>query len=184
MPETRSRLGEQLAHRLRRWRSAAVPIVQAALAAGLSWLVAVHIVAHRAPFFAPVAAVVRLGMTLGQRLRRVIELIVGVGLGVGVGDLLISVLGTGPWQIALVVALVMSVAVLLDGGLVITGQAAVSAILVATLCLPGDTSGVNRLVDGLIGSATGLLAVGVFPRSAMSGSAVVVTGTGARGASS
>ncbi len=142
-----------------------VPIVQAALAAGLSWLVAVHIIGHRVPFFAPVAAVVCLGITLGQRLRRAIELIVGVGLGVGVGDLLISAIGTGPWQIALVVALAMSIAVLLDGGAVITVQAAVSAILVATLYLPGDTSGVDRLVDGLIGGATGLLVVGVFPRS-------------------
>src|SRR5882762_7379287 len=171
MPETRSRLGEQLTRRVRRWRSTAVPIVQAALASGLSWLVAVHIVDHRAPFFAPVAAVVCLGMTLGQRLRRTIELIVGVGLGVGVGDLLISAIGTGPWQIAVVVALAMSVAVLLDGGAVITGQAAVSAILVATLRLPGATSGISRLVDGLIGGATGLLVVGVFPRSPCPGSA-------------
>jgi len=142
-----------------------VPIVQPALASGLSWLVAGHIVGHRAPFFAPVAAVVCLGITIGQRLRRATELIVGVGVGVGVGDALISAIGTGPWQIALVVALAMSIAVLLDGGAVITVQAAVSAILVATLYLPGDTSGVDRLVDGLIGGATGLLVVGVFPRS-------------------
>jgi len=169
--------------RLSRWRSTAVPIVQAALAAGLSWLVAVHVVDHRAPFFAPVAAVVCLGMTLGQRLRRTIELIVGIGLGVGVGDLLISAIGTGPWQIAVVVALAMSVAVLLDGGAVITGQAAVSAILVATLCLSGATSGVTRLVDGLIGGATGLLVVGLFRRS-VSASAVLGTGTGNQGAPS
>ena len=183
MLETRSHLRDELMRRLSRWRSTAVPIVQAALAAGLSWLVAVHVVDHRAPFFAPVAAVVCLGMTLGQRLRRTIELIVGVGLGVGVGDLLISAIGMGPWQIAVVVALAMSVAVLLDGGAVITGQAAVSAILVATLCLPGATSGVNRLVDGLIGGATGLLVVGMFRRS-VSASAVLVTGTGNQGASS
>ena len=163
-------LGEHVTLRLRRWRITAVPILQAALAAGLSWLAAVHIVDHRAPFFAPVAAVVCLGMTLGQRLRRMIQLIIGVGLGVGAGDLLISAIGTGPWQIALVVALAMSVAVLLDGGAVITGQAAVSAILVATLYLPGNTSGISRLVDGLIGGATGLLVVGVFPRSSSPGS--------------
>src|SRR2546427_10626159 len=113
MFETRSRFGEELTRRLSRWRSTVVD--------------------HRAPFFAPVAAVVCLGMTLGQRLRRTIELIVGVGLGVGVGDLLISAVGTGPWQIAVVVALAMSVAVLLDGGSVITGHAAVSAILGAML---------------------------------------------------
>src|SRR2546425_3394720 len=183
MLEIPLRLGEELARRLTRWRSSAVPIVQAALAAGLSWLVAVHMVDHRAPFFAPVAAVVCLGITLGQRLRRVVELIVGVGLGVGVGDLLISAIGTGPWQIALVVALAMSVAVLLDGGSVITVQSAGSAILIVTLYLPGDTSGLNRLVDGLIGGSTGLLGVGLFPRSACPGS-VVVTGAGTRGASS
>lgn len=168
--ETRSRLGEQLTRRVKRWRIAAVPIVQAAVAAGLSWLVAGHIAGHRAPFFAPVAAVVCLGMTLGHRLRRAIELIVGVGVGIGIGDVLISAIGTGPWQIALVVALAMSVAVLLDGGAVITSQAAVSAILVATLYLPGDTSAVSRLVDALIGGATGLLVVGVFPRSSCPGS--------------
>jgi len=170
MPETQSRLAEQLTLRLRRWRSTAVPIVQVALASGLSWLVAGHIVGHRAPFFAPVAAVVCLGITLGQQLRRAIELIVGIGVGVGIGDALISAIGTGPWQIALVVALAMSVAILLDGGAVITTQAAVSAILVATLYLPGETSGVSRLVDGLIGGATGLLVVGLFPRSSGPGS--------------
>ena len=162
MFETRSRFGEELTRRLSRWRSTVVD--------------------HRAPFFAPVAAVVCLGTTLGQRLRRTIELIVGVGLGVGVGDLLISAIGTGPWLVAVAVALAMSVAVLLDGGAVITGRAAVSAILVATLCLPGATSGVNRLVDGLIGGTTGLLIVSLFPRS-LPASAVLVTGTGNQGVS-
>jgi uncharacterized membrane protein YgaE (UPF0421/DUF939 family) len=169
MLKIRSRLGEELTRRLTRWRNTAMPIVQAALAAGLSWLVAVHIVDHRAPFFAPVAAVVCLGITLGQRLRRVVELIVGVGLGVGVGDLLIPAIGTGPWQIALAVALAMSVAVLLDGGAVIAVQSAVSAILLVTLYLPGDTSGLNRLVDGLIGGVTGLVVVGSVSAKRVSG---------------
>src|SRR5437667_3295280 len=40
MLEIRSRLGEELTRQLTRWRNAAVAIVQAALAAGLSWLVA------------------------------------------------------------------------------------------------------------------------------------------------
>src|SRR2546429_2699693 len=97
MLEIRSRLGEEFTRRLTRWRNTAVAIVQAALAAGLSWLVAGHIVDPPAPFFAPVAAVVCLGLPLGQRLRRGIELIVGVGLGVGVGDLPVSAIGTGPW---------------------------------------------------------------------------------------
>jgi uncharacterized membrane protein YgaE (UPF0421/DUF939 family) len=110
---TRSRLGEHLTGRLSCWRSVAVPLVQTGLAAGLSWFVAVHLFGHHAPLFAPVAAIVSIDMTLGQRLRRAIELIVGASVGVGIGALLISAIGTGPWQIAVVVALATSVTVLL-----------------------------------------------------------------------
>jgi uncharacterized membrane protein YgaE (UPF0421/DUF939 family) len=144
--ETRSRPGSQLEHRLRRWRSAALPIAQAALAARLSWLIAVHIVGHRVPFFAPVAAVVCLSLSLGERLRRVIELIGGVAIGVGVGDLLISRIGMGPWQIALVVALAMSVAVLLDCGAVSTVQAAVSAILISPSSASAASAGTTSVI--------------------------------------
>ena len=154
------------------------------MAAGLSWFVAVHLFAHRAPLFAPVAAIVSIDMTLGQRLRRAIELIVGASVGVGVGALLISAIGTGPWQIAVVVALATSVAVLLDGRAVINVQAAVSAILMATLYVPGDPSAIDRLWDGLIGAALGLVIVAVFARSSGCGPAVAVSGTGARGAAS
>jgi uncharacterized membrane protein YccC len=109
---TRARLREHLTGRLSCWRSVAVPVVQTALAAGLSWFVAVHLFGHRAPLFAPVAAIVSIDLTLGQRLHRAIELIVGASVGVGVSALLISAIGTGPWQVAVVVALATSVAVL------------------------------------------------------------------------
>src|SRR5262245_35386699 len=92
----RSRLGEHLTGRVRCWRSVAIPVGQAALAAGLAWFVAVHLVGHRAPLFAPVVAIVSIDMTLGQRLRRAIELIVGAGVGMSVGALLIAAIGTGP----------------------------------------------------------------------------------------
>jgi len=156
-------LYEQLNSRLRRLRSAALPIAQAGLAAGLSWLVAVHVADHRSPSFAPISALICLGVTLGQRLRRGIELVAGVTIGIGIGDLLISAIGTGPWQIALVVALAMSAAILLDGGPVITRQSAVSAVLVATLYLPGQTSGVSRMVDALIGGVLGLAVAAILP---------------------
>jgi len=167
MLKTRSRVSDELTHRLTRWRNSAVPIAQAASAAGLAWLVSVHVVGHRSPFFAPIAAVICVGLAVDQRrLRRAMELIVGVSLGVGVGDVLISIIGTGAWQIALLVALAMSIAVLLDGGAVITLQAAVSTILVATLYFPGETSGVTRMVDAALGGATALLVVALLPRTA------------------
>ncbi|GAA0226460.1 aromatic acid exporter family protein [Saccharothrix mutabilis subsp. mutabilis] len=153
----------ELARRLKRWQGTALPIVQAALAAGLSWFVATTVVGHAHPFFAPIAAVVCLGVSLGQRLRRVVELVVGVSVGVGVGDVLISVIGSGPWQIALVVALAMSTAVLLDGGAVIALQSGSSAVLVATLLPPSAGGGLDRMVDALVGGLVGLAVAALLP---------------------
>ena len=181
---TRSRFGERLAGRLNCWRSVAVLLAQTALAAGLSWFVAAHLLGHRAPLFAPVAAIVSIDITVDERLRRAIELIVGASVGVGVGALLVSAIGTGSWQIAVVVALATSVTVLLNGRAVINVQAAVSAILVASMYAPGDTTGIDRLFDGLIGAAIGLVIDAVFARSSVCGPAVAVTGTEARGGTS
>ena len=150
------------------------------MAAGLAWLVAAHLLGRGAPLFAPVAAIISIDMTVGERLRRAIELIVGASAGVGVGALLVSAVGTGSWQIAVVVALATSVAVLLNGRAVINVQAAVSAILMATLHTPGETGGVDRLADGLVGAAIGLAIVAVFAPFSACDPAVPVTGTGAQ----
>ena len=76
-------------------------------------------------------------MSLANRLRRAVELVVGVSLGVLVGDLLVSVIGSGWWQIALVVTLAVAAAVFADGGTLLVNQAGASAVLVATLLPPG-----------------------------------------------
>ena len=106
------RFRDELSRRFRRLLRTGVPIVQCAVAAGLAWFLAHEVVGHITPFFAPVAAVVSLGVSLGQRMRRALELVVGVSIGVGVGDLLIAYIGSGSWQITLVVALAMSTAVI------------------------------------------------------------------------
>ena len=154
---------EAVGRGLTRWRGAALPIVQSALSAGLAWLVATLVIGHQHPFFAPIAAVVCLGVSLGQRLRRVGELVVGVSVGVGVGDALISLIGSGPWQIALVVGLAMSAAVLLDGGSVIALQAGSSAVLVATLLPPSAGGGFDRMIDALTGGLVGLAVAALLP---------------------
>ncbi|SEG31303.1 Uncharacterized membrane protein YgaE, UPF0421/DUF939 family [Nonomuraea solani] len=143
----------------------APPIGQCAVGAALAWLVAKDVLGHSRPFFAPIAVVVCIGVGLGQRLRRVVELVVGVSLGVGVGDLLVSWIGSGVWQIALVVALAMAIAVLLDSGSLIVLQAGSSAVLVATLLPPSGTGGLDRMLDALVGGLMGLAAVALLPAS-------------------
>jgi uncharacterized membrane protein YgaE (UPF0421/DUF939 family) len=133
------------------------------VAAGAAWLVAHDLVGHQRPFFAPIAAVISLGVSLANRVRRVVELVLGVSLGVLVGDLLISRIGSGWWQIALAVILAVAVAVFADGGAMLVNQAAASAVLVATLLPPGQAGGLDRCVDALIGGLVGVLVVAVVP---------------------
>jgi uncharacterized membrane protein YgaE (UPF0421/DUF939 family) len=133
------------------------------VAAGAAWYVAGDLVGHARPFFAPIAAVISLGVSLGSRLRRVVELVVGVSLGVLVGDLLISRIGSGAWQVALVVLLAMAVAVFADGAALLVAQAGASAVLVATLLPPGETGGLDRCIDALIGGLVGVLVAVVLP---------------------
>ncbi|MBD0323292.1 MAG: aromatic acid exporter family protein [Aldersonia sp.] len=146
-----------------RLRNSAIPLVQCALAAGISWWVAFDLLGHSRPFFAPIAAVISLGVSLGARLRRSVEMVVGVTVGIGVGDVIIIAIGTGPWQIAVVVGLAMAAAILLDAGPIIPIQAASSAVLVATLLPPGDAAGYERMLDALVGGLVGIAVVALVP---------------------
>ncbi|MGH3682706.1 MAG: FUSC family protein [Natronosporangium sp.] len=145
-----------LRERARRLRVGVWLALQVGLAAGLAWFVAHDLVGHDQPFFAPIAAVVTLAVSVGQRLRRASELVVGVAVGIGVGDLLIAWIGTGPVQIALVVALAILVAIFVGGGPALVVQSATSAALVATLTPPGSGLSQLRFVDALVGGLVGL----------------------------
>jgi uncharacterized membrane protein YgaE (UPF0421/DUF939 family) len=150
----RSRLSART--RAERLRTATRAILQATLAATIAWLVATEIVGHPRPFFAPVSAMITLGLTQGQRGRRAVEIVLGVTLGIAVADLLVLELGTGWWQLGLVVALAMSVALLLGSGQMFAQQAAVSAALVATLQPPDGGVSFARAVDALLGGGIAL----------------------------
>ena len=54
-----------------------------------------------------------------------------MAIGIGIADLIVLGTGTGPWQVALVVGLAVTVALFLGGGRILVNQAAVSAVLVA-----------------------------------------------------
>jgi uncharacterized membrane protein YgaE (UPF0421/DUF939 family) len=148
--------------RLHVLRESALPIVQTAIAAALAWLVATELVGHERPFFAPIAATIALGVAIGQRGRRTVEVIAGVSLGIAVGDLLLALVGGGPAQIGLFVALAMVAALLLGGGPVAVGQAAASAVLVAALP-PEGAFDFSRALDALVGGVIALAVQSVLP---------------------
>lgn len=144
--------------RYRKWR-----ILQLALAAGVAWLIATELFGHEAAFFAPIAVVLVLGLTVRQRGRRAVELGIGVAVGIAVADLIVVLTGTGAWQLMLVVALAVTGALLLGGGTITINQAAVSAVLVATLPVPDASQSLDRFLDALIGSGVALLANSITP---------------------
>jgi uncharacterized membrane protein YgaE (UPF0421/DUF939 family) len=133
------------------------PILHSAVAASLAWLVATELVGHEQPFFAPISAVITLGLTVGQRRRRAVELAIGVAMGIAIADALVAAIGTGTWQIGIVVALAMVAAALVGGGSMLASQAGASAVLVATLQPPEGGFDFDRALDALVGSGMALV---------------------------
>src|SRR3712207_3581070 len=116
--------------RVGRLRAKGWHLGQAAVAAGVASFLAKDVLGHPTPFFAPIAAVVCLGTSYGQRFRRVAEVTLGVAVGVFIADLLVLALGSGAWQISLIVLLSMSIALLIDAGGLFVTQAAVQSVVV------------------------------------------------------
>ena len=82
------------------------------------------------------------GAAAGKTLRRAAEWIFGVAVGLAVADLIMLLIGTGPIQAWVIVALAMSATILIRGGIIFVTEAGVSTLLVAG---PDPTSyGVSR----------------------------------------
>ena len=139
-------------------------ILQTAVAAGVAWFLAILILGHERPEFAPIAAVISLGLAVGQRGRRVVELTIGVAFGVAIADLLVSVIGAGPVQSGIVVALAMVVAVFLGRGDLGVNEAAITAMILMITFQPSGTSfPPDRFFEALIGGGTALLVNALLP---------------------
>jgi uncharacterized membrane protein YgaE (UPF0421/DUF939 family) len=137
-------------------------IAQTAAAAGISWELALLV--QPRPYFAPIAAVIALSASAGQHLRRAVELAFGVAVGILVADLLLSLVGTSGLTVAVVVAGSMAAALLFGAGQILVNQAAVSAVLLATLGTPAGSSSFTRFFSALIGASVAVLVGPVFTR--------------------
>jgi hypothetical protein len=158
-----SRVRRGFAAGIDRLRASGWSVVQAAVAASLAYLLAVVLLGHETPFFAPIAAVVSLSVTLGQRVRRAVELVFGVAVGLVLADILVRVIGTGTVQIGVVVLLAMAAAVFIGGGTLLVNQAAISALLVVVLQPPDAVFSPDRFLDALVGGLVALAVSYLFP---------------------
>ena len=146
-----------------RLRAGGWSIVQTAVAAGVAYLLAVYVLGHNRPLFAPIAAVITLSITVGSRGRRTIELVAGVAVGLMVADVISLLIGTGWARISLVVALAMAAALFFGAGTLLVNQAAISAIFVMVLQPPNAAFSPDRFLDALTGSLVALAIHSLFP---------------------
>ncbi|GAA1859264.1 FUSC family protein [Myceligenerans crystallogenes] len=145
-----------------RIRAGLLPIGQAAVAAGLAYLVATGPLGHEQPFFAPVAAWLCLGFSSQRDLRKVAEMAVGVAVGVGMGDLVVHLIGSGWWQLTVVLFTSAVLARFIDSGPLLVMQAGAQAIIVVGL--PAVAGGpLGRWTDALVGGAVALLVAVLVP---------------------
>jgi Fusaric acid resistance protein-like len=159
-----ARLRHRLLSGIHRLRSVWWQIVQTAVAAIVAWFLAVLILGHERPAFAPIAAVISLGLAVGERSKRVVELTLGVALGVAIGDLLVSVIGVGALQGGILVALAMAAAVFFGRGDLGVNEAAISAMILMITFQPLVTGfPLDRVFEALIGGGTALVVNALLP---------------------
>lgn len=131
--------------------------MQTAAAAVAAYYVAVLLPLHDPrPAFAAIAAVISLGVTYRQRGARAAQLVAGVVLGLTVADLIVQVIGVGPFQVGLMIVLAMGTAIVLGGGELVITEAAVSALLVASLG-PSSEFSPDRFIEALTGGTVALV---------------------------
>ncbi|MBK0418016.1 FUSC family protein [Leucobacter sp. CSA1] len=148
------RLGAQMGGGVRQHASV---LLLAALAAGISYLLAGALFGTQQAVFAPIAAVVATGLSAGQRRGRAVEISAGVVLGIASADLLSRWLGIGAWQLALAVLVAMTTAVAFRPSSLMANQAAVAAVVVMTLAQHLGSDPWVRLGDAVVGAAVALL---------------------------
>lgn len=135
-------------------------LAQAAIAAAISWEIALHLPGSSSqPFFAPMAAVIALNAELGRRGRQAIEMMTGVSLGILIGAVAIEVSGSGftVWQILVVTFVALALATAAGAPRMVRGQSATSALLVITLYGPTSNLTFQRLEDAAVGGAVAIV---------------------------
>jgi len=132
-------------------------LAQAAVAAGISWELALQLPNHGQPFFAPIAAVIALGAERGTRGRQAIQMMTGVSVGIVIGAVMLAIAGAGAWQIVVASAVALVIATGAGAPPMVRNQAAASAILIVALHRPGSNLALQRLEDALIGGAVAIV---------------------------
>ena len=107
-----------------------------------------------------------MGLSGGSRLTRAFEMSIGVSASVAVGDVLVELIGTGPWQMTLIIGAALIIGSFVSKSPLIINQIVIGSILIATILPPGsEVGGGARAIDAVIGSGIGILTIALIPSS-------------------
>jgi uncharacterized membrane protein YgaE (UPF0421/DUF939 family) len=138
----------------------ALPALQAAktaVATGISWFIAANVMGNSIPVFAPLAALLTVQVTIWDSVARGLQRVLGVVVGVLVAYGFARLAGINAWSIGLVIFVSLLAGRALRLGQQGSIQVPVSALLVLVL---GATTGgyaLDRVLDTMVGAATGIL---------------------------
>ncbi|WP_193107323.1 aromatic acid exporter family protein [Brachybacterium sp. FME24] len=136
---------------LSRGRNDALTVGRAALAAALAYLISGVIWNHEFPFFSSIVAFIIIGFGIEKKMRKIVEMAAGVLFGVLLGELARQFIGSGTWQILVVVFVAGMLARLIDKSNLFGFQTAIQSLLVMIMPItPGMTPG-GRVLDAVTG---------------------------------
>lgn len=153
----------ELTQRLRRVGASVPAALQITVAATASYAIASGVLGHDLPVVAVTVTLTTLGFTRDARPLRVLETVVGILIGIALSELLLLVIGAGPWQLAFVLTATLLIARFVSPSAAFAVAAGVQAILV--MLLPAPDGGVFvRSIDGLVGGVIALVVTALIPR--------------------
>jgi len=148
---------------LRRAAASVPAALQIVVAATGAYAFAHYVLGHATPVVAVTVTISTLGLARDARPRRVLESVIGILVGITLAEVLLLLVGSGVWQIALVLFATLLVARLVSPSSAFAIAAGVQSMLV--MLLPAPDGGVFvRSIDGLVGGVLALIVTALIPR--------------------
>lgn len=137
--------------------------MQIVVAVVVSYSIAHYLLGHGTPLIAVTVTITALGIARDARPRRVLDIAVGVTVGILTSELIVLVIGKGPWQLAVVLFATLVVTRAVSPNPAFAVAAAVQSMIV--VLLPDPAGGpFTRSIDALVAGVVALAATGLIPR--------------------
>jgi uncharacterized membrane protein YgaE (UPF0421/DUF939 family) len=137
-------------------------ILQIIVAVVIAYSIARWLLGHAYPFLAVTVTITSLGLTRDARPRRVAESLLGIVLGVAVSESIALLLGSGVWQLGIVLLVVFVVGRFVSPNPQFAVASAIPSAIV--MLLPAGEGLFGRTLDAAIAGVVALLVTALVPR--------------------